>query len=183
MSDQEIVALEERTRKVGGTGKSLFAHRSPFAPATQSSSPYTSSSFQSTSSVPYSPHVTGSKYFEGSDLEQSDEIIEEKICRDVPLGQTAYDAAHKTVFHLCREDHEVPEQVQHDCTDDDMIVSLTGQTAFDAAHKFRHERGNGGDHGHGGKAGKDGFLGKGNVSLPLGDEEEDWEIGDVGIFG
>ena len=100
MAEEDIVALEERARKVGGTGESPFANRSPFAPATSSLSPYSSSTFQSVSSVPHIPHITGSKYFKGFDREQVDEIVEEKICRDVPLGQTAYDAAHKkNVFH------------------------------------------------------------------------------------
>ena len=45
----------------------------------------------------------------------------------------AYDAAHKNkVFHLCKENHDVPEQVQDTCIDeikeDDMILSLMGQT-------------------------------------------------------
>ena len=96
----------------------------------------------------------------------------------MPLGQTAFDAARKVrVFHLCQESHEVPEQVQHSCIDDDMILKSKGQTAYDATQEHRHWYGDGGDCGHGGKAGKDGFFGKGNVSLPLSDEEEDWETG------
>ena len=40
---------------------------------------------------------------------------------------------------LCQESHEVPEQVQHNCIDDDdMILKSTGQTAYDAAQKHRH---------------------------------------------
>ena len=31
MTEEEIVALEERARKVGGTGESPFAYRSPFS--------------------------------------------------------------------------------------------------------------------------------------------------------
>ena len=105
MAEEDIVALEERARKVGGTGESPFANRCPLAPATSSSFfPYSSSTFQSVSSVTHIPHITGSKYFKGFDLEQVDEIVEEKICRDVPLGQTAYDADHKNkVFHVCKE--------------------------------------------------------------------------------
>ena len=101
--------------------------------------------------------------------------------RDVPLGHIAYDAAHKKVFHLSREDHDVPEQVQHNCIGDDMIVSLTGQTACDAAHKLRQEHGNGGDPGHGGKAGKDVFR-KGKCESAF--ERRGRGLGnvDVGIF-
>ena len=51
----------------------------------------------------------------------------------------------------------MPEQVQDKCIDeikeDDMILTLLGQTAYDAAHNCRHEHGNRGDRGHGGKAG------------------------------
>ena len=102
MTEEEIVALEERARKVGGTGESPFAHRSPFARATSSLSPHTSSAFQSISSVQHIHHITGSKSFKGFDEEPIDDTTEEKKCRDVPLGQTAFDAARKVrVFHLC----------------------------------------------------------------------------------
>ena len=171
MTEEEIVAFEQRGRKVGGNGESPFAHRFPFAPVTSTSSPHTSFTFRSISSVPYIIHFTISKYFEGLDREHIDEIIEEKTCRDVPLGQTtfdavpknifsrvslgqtAYDAAHKRHFHLFKEYHETPEQVQHDFIDDDMILRSTGQTAYDAAQKYPHWHGNGGDHGYGGKTG------------------------------
>ena len=101
MAEEDIVALEERARKVGGTGESPFANRSPFAPATSSLSPYSSSTFHSVFLVPDIPHITGSKSFKGFDIEQVDEIVQEKIYRDVPLGQTAYDAVRtNTVFRL-----------------------------------------------------------------------------------
>ena len=150
---------------MGGIGESPFTNRCLFAPATSSLSPYSSSTFLSVFSVPHIPHITGSRYFKGFDLEQVDEIDEEKICRDVPVGQTAYDAAHKNkVFHLCKENRNMPEQVQDKCIDetkdDDMIVSLMGQTACDAAHNCRHEHGYGGDHGHGGRAGEVEGFGK-----------------------
>ena len=99
------------------------------------------------------------------------------------IGSTRVDAAHKNkVFHLCREDHDVREQDQHSCIDDDMIVSLTGQTACDAAHKFRHEHGNRGDHGHGGQAGKYVCFGKGKCESAF--ERRGRGLGnvDVGIF-
>ena len=110
MTEEEIVALEERARNVGGTGKSPFAHRSPFASATSSLSPHTSSTCQSISSVQHTPHIKCSKYFKGFDEQHIEDTIEEKKCRDVPLGQTAFDAARKVrVFHLCQEPHDVPE--------------------------------------------------------------------------
>ena len=115
-AEEDIVALEERARKVGGTGESSFANRSPFAPATSSLSPYSFSTFQSISSVLHIPHITSSKYFKGCNLEQVDEIIEQRTCR---LGQAVYYAAHKNnVFYLWKEDHDVPRQVQDKCIDD-----------------------------------------------------------------
>ena len=81
------------------------------------------------------------------------------------MGQTAYDAAHKNkVFHLCKENHDVPGQDQDKCMneikEDDTILNLLGQTAYDAAHNCRHEHGNGGEQGHGGEAGKVAFSEK-----------------------
>ena len=40
MSEEELVALEERAKKIGGTGESPFVHRSPFAPSSLSLSPH-----------------------------------------------------------------------------------------------------------------------------------------------
>ena len=107
MTEEEIVAIEQQARKVGGTGESPFAHRSPFAFSTSSSSPHASSTFESNSSVQQIPHITGSKYFKGFGKEH-EETIEEKKCRDVPLGQTAFDAARNiNIFHVCQESHEI----------------------------------------------------------------------------
>ena len=178
MAEEEIVALEERARKVGGTGESPFAHRFPFSLDTTSLSISTSFTFQSIFSVQHFPHITGSKYFKASDQEHVEEIVEEKECRNVLLGQNGFDAARQSrMFHLCRACHEVPEQVQHSGIDDDMFLKWTGQTAYDAAQEHGHSCGDGGVCRHGGKSGEDGFFSeKGNVSLPLSDEEEDWDI-------
>ena len=68
MTEADIFALEERVRKVGGTGESQFTHRPLFASALSSLAPYSSFTFQSISSVPHIPHITGSKYFNGFDV-------------------------------------------------------------------------------------------------------------------
>ena len=117
MSEEEIVALEERARKAGGTIESPFVHQSPFAPSSSLFSPHNSSSFQPTTSVPHISHITGSRYF-GVDHQHVEEIVDERKCEE---GQIAFDAARTVkVFHLCRESHEVPEQVQHSVVDDNM---------------------------------------------------------------
>ena len=67
------------------------------------------------------------------------------------------------LIHLCEESPEVPEQVQHSCIDDDMILKSKGQTAYDATQEHRHWYGDGEDCGHGGKAGKDGVFGKRDI--------------------
>ena len=96
MTGADIVALEERVRKVGGTNESPFANRSPFASATSSLSPYPSPTFQSISSVPHIPHVTGSKYFNGCDVEEVDEKIDKCprggiTCRDTKIIEERID--------------------------------------------------------------------------------------------
>ena len=117
--------------------------------------PHTSSSFQPITSVPHILQITGSRYF-GVDHEHVEEIVDERKCRDLPLGQNAFDAARTVkVFHSSRESHEVPEQVQH-----------KGQNAYDAAQEHEHLCGDGGSCRHGGTSGSDGIFGKGNVSLP-----------------
>ena len=99
------------------------------------------------------------------------------------MGQTAFDAARNVkVAHVCQGSHEGPEQVQHNCIDDGLILKSTGHTAYDAAQKHRHWYGDGGDCGHGGKAGKGVLFGKGNLSLVF--ERRGGGLGnfDVGSF-
>ena len=125
MSEEEIVAVEERARKIGGTGESPFVHRSPFAPSSSLLSPHNSSSFQPSSSVSHVHHVTGSRYF-GVDHEHVEDIGDD---RKTPLSTKVVEEIvndRKTplstkVFHLCRESHEVPEPIQRVDVDDDMI--------------------------------------------------------------
>ena len=74
----------------------------------------------------------------------------------------------------------MPGQDQDTCINEikEYYISLhlLGQTAYKAAHNCRHEHENGREHGHGGEAGEVVCSGKGNMSLPLNDEEEDWEM-------
>ena len=102
------------------------------------------SSFQPITSVPHIPHITGSRYF-GVDHEHVEENVDERKCRDLPLGgQSAFDAARTVkVFHVCRESHEVPEQVQHSEIDDIMSLKWKGQNAYDAAQEHEHLCGDG----------------------------------------
>ena len=120
MSEQEIIALEERARKIGGTGEWPFVHRSPFAPSSLSLSPHTSSSFQPSSYVSQVPHVTGSRYF-GVDYEHVEDIGDDKkthlsiqVVEEFVDGRKTHLSTN--VFHLCRESHEVPE-----CDDDKIL--------------------------------------------------------------
>ena len=130
MTEEEIVALEERARNVGGTAELPFAHRCPFSSDTTALSIRTSSTLQSVSSVQHVRHITASKYFKASDQEHVEEIVEEQECRYLPFGQITFDAARKVrVFHICRESHGSPEQVQHSDISEDMCLKWTGRTA------------------------------------------------------
>ena len=163
MTEADIVALEERVRKVGGTNESPFAKRSPFESAISSLSPYTSFTFQSISSAPHIPHITGSKYFNGCGQEEVAEKIDESprgiTCRDTTIieetidesprgGRTSRDTTSRA-FHLCKEYHDVPEQDQERCTgeitEDDMMFRLLCQE----------------EHGYGGEAEQVVFSAKG----------------------
>ena len=107
--------------------------------------PYTSSSFQSITSVQHGHHTTGSKYF-GFDQEHVEDFIDERKCLDLQSGHTAFDATHSVrdarFLHECQESHEVP--VQQDCIDHDMNVESKGQNAYDAAQEHGHVCGDGG---------------------------------------
>ena len=77
MSEEELVALEERAKKIGGTGESPFVHRSPFASSSLSLSPHVFSSSQASSFVSHVPHITGSRYF-GVDQEHAEDVKDSK---------------------------------------------------------------------------------------------------------